>query len=146
MTANIHIVNCDAPPCLMSGVMIYHHKKMGMLNIIPEMIKLYSYYGGDIHDSRVEEILLGEAKSSLLEDFGLNANVVDYLYNNQQIIPESWKGKKIYFFNTVFKPREGSCYINYLEWQWWHGCNPLWIVGQEHFFSILTKNSYFAIK
>jgi hypothetical protein len=46
----------------------------------------------------------------------LNANVLDYLLEHKEEIPEEWKGKYIYFWGTIFRNSDGYRYVRYLCW------------------------------
>jgi hypothetical protein len=46
----------------------------------------------------------------------LNANVLDYLLDHEEIIPEEWKGKYIYFWGTVYRHNRGNRYVRCLCW------------------------------
>ena len=67
----------------------------------------------------------------------LNANVLDALYENPYLIPESWKKDEngkiryIFFWGTIFRHRVGSLNVRYLDfsgrWQWdWHWLGHDW--------------------
>lgn len=45
----------------------------------------------------------------------LNANVLDYLLANPELIPESWKGKSIFFWGTIYR-RFSRFYVRCLRW------------------------------
>src|SRR3989344_5319984 len=53
----------------------------------------------------------------------LNANILDYLLANPQLIPEEWKGKAVFFWGTIYRYRHsyGHLFVRYLYWdgeQW----------------------------
>ena len=62
----------------------------------------------------------------------LNANVLDYLYEHQSLIPESWKGKCVYFWGTIFRLANGdlgvrSLYFNGGAWRrYYHWLDDDW--------------------
>ncbi len=69
----------------------------------------------------------------------LNANVLDYLREHPQLIPDSWKvdgngnTRYIFFWGTVYRRSDGDLYVRYLSW---HGdrClwSSLWLDGDWH--------------
>ena len=57
----------------------------------------------------------------------LPANVLDYFLENQELIPEIWKSKAIFFWGTVYRGRSGDLYVRYLygnggRWDWDYCC------------------------
>jgi hypothetical protein len=46
----------------------------------------------------------------------LNANVLDYLLEHKEEIPEEWKGKRIYFWGTIFRSSGGNRHVRCLDW------------------------------
>ena len=52
----------------------------------------------------------------------LNVNVLDYLFKNPHLIPESWKKDEkgntryIFFWGTIYRNSGGSLYVRYLYW------------------------------
>ncbi|PIR99236.1 hypothetical protein COT87_00525 [Candidatus Collierbacteria bacterium CG10_big_fil_rev_8_21_14_0_10_44_9] len=54
----------------------------------------------------------------------LNANVLDFLLANPDIIPYEWKGKAVFFWGTIYRSPSGSSCVRYLYWiggRWsWH--------------------------
>jgi hypothetical protein len=61
----------------------------------------------------------------------LPAHVLDYLYENLHLIPDSWKRKFIFFWGTVYRGSGGRLCVHYLGWnglRWY--CNYVWLDGQ----------------
>ncbi|MBN1585422.1 hypothetical protein JW899_03585 [Candidatus Uhrbacteria bacterium] len=46
----------------------------------------------------------------------LSAHVLDYLLAHQELIPESWKGKVVFFWGTVYRSRYGFPFVRDLYW------------------------------
>jgi hypothetical protein len=52
----------------------------------------------------------------------MNANVLDFLLANPDLIPEEWKKDEhgntryIFFWGTVYRDRGGDLYVRYLCW------------------------------
>jgi hypothetical protein len=128
-----HLIDCDANPFVPEGWKVEQHRKGGQLEWNPERIALYlskgqqdgKYIGG--HKLRKE-----------LEDKPvLNACVLDYLLAHPDLIPESWKGKVVFFWGTIYRSADGGLYVRCLywdggRWSWdclwlgldWHGGHP----------------------
>jgi hypothetical protein len=56
----------------------------------------------------------------------LPANVLDYLYENQHLIPEEWKGKTVFFWGTVYRDWYGLLCVRGIWWNpagcYWRAC------------------------
>jgi hypothetical protein len=46
----------------------------------------------------------------------LNANILDYLLENQELIPESWKNIIVFFLGTQYYDPLGNICVRYLCW------------------------------
>lgn len=46
----------------------------------------------------------------------LPANVLDWLLERPELIPESWKGQYVFFWGTVYRGRDGNLCVRYLCW------------------------------
>lgn len=46
----------------------------------------------------------------------LNATVLDYLLAHPELIPESWKGKFVFFWGTIYRVSGGGLYVRCLCW------------------------------
>jgi len=46
----------------------------------------------------------------------LNANVLDYLLSHQEIIPEDWKKKRIFFFGTIYGGPNREYFVRAIYW------------------------------
>lgn len=57
----------------------------------------------------------------------LNANVLDYLLAHPDLIPEDWKGKRVYFWGTIYQVEGFGRHVRYLtfdeketnKWRWY---------------------------
>ena len=56
----------------------------------------------------------------------LGADVLDYLLENPEKIPESWKGKSVYFWGTIYHDSGGDLCVRSLFWR-----GGLWGWGGE---------------
>ena len=112
------LIDCDAAPFVPDGWSVEEHKKGGSLKFDSSKISLYlskkqkkGTIGG--HDLREE----------LANKPVMNANVLDYLLAHPELIPESWKGKAIFFWGTIYRSSGGGLCVRYLgsvgsEWDW----------------------------
>ncbi|MDD5397270.1 MAG: hypothetical protein PHW24_04440 [Candidatus Moranbacteria bacterium] len=119
-----HIIDCDADPFVPDGWKIEKHLKGGKFEWNADKVSLYlskEQEGG----SAIE----GNKLRKKLEKMPvLNANVLDYLLKNPQLIPEDWKGKAVFFWGTIYRCSDGSLCVRYLYWgggEWDWGCSWL---------------------
>jgi len=116
-----YIIDCDVDPYIPNNLKIEEHIKGGQLQWNTEEVELYlcdKQKSGSIEGNKLRKKLKGK--------FVLNACVLDYLLANPQLIPESWKGKYIFFWGTIYRNSDGSLYVRCLYWiggEWrWSGC------------------------
>ena len=113
-------INCDKNPKIpYDGWTIESHKKMGKIEWNPDNIELY------LSDKQKTGHISGnELRKELENKPVLNACVLDYLLKHQDLIPDSWKGKNVYFWGTIFRSAHGNLCVRYLYWddgRWnWH--------------------------
>jgi hypothetical protein len=82
-------------------------------------------------------------KLAELGDALLNANVLDWLLAHPEEIPESWRGKEVFFWGTIYRRSSGYLCVRYLywggsRWYWsyfwldsrWNGSNPAAVLGE----------------
>lgn len=124
-----HIIDCDATPMIPSGLHIEEKDQLagrvrGQLAFDPNAVTLYlsenQKSGGVINGHKLAKELASQVVYT--------ANVLDYLLVHQELIPESWKGKAVFFFGTVYRGSGGDLYVRYLCWvggQWVSIC--LWL-------------------
>ena len=78
----------------------------------PEKLELYLDEG-----QQDDKVIHGELLKERLEDKPvLPANVLDHLLANTAMIPETWKGKYVNFWGTVYCYVDGSLGVRYLFW------------------------------
>ncbi|MEK7115066.1 MAG: hypothetical protein AAB847_01780 [Patescibacteria group bacterium] len=134
-----HVVDCDADPLIPQGWSLKgegaEHRKGGMVKLERRGEDLYA------NGKKIELFLVEGQKGSnnigghklrkkLVSKPVLNANVLDYLLKpeNQHLIPESWKGKYVFFWGDVYRGSGGDPYVRYLCWHgggWRWGCRWL---------------------
>jgi len=120
-----HIINCDADPYLPDGwKKVEEHIKGGQLRWNSDEVSLYLSDKQKDGSWIVGNKLRKELKGKLV----LNANVLDYLLANPQIIPEEWKDKVVFFWGTIYRSSDVNLYVRYLIWRdgMWNWSN-LWL-------------------
>lgn len=111
-----HTIDCDADPFVPDGWKVEEHQKGGQLQWDAEKVSLYlcdEQRGGSIEGNQLRKKLKGESV--------LNANVLDYLLANPQLIPDDWKGRYIFFWGTIYRHSLGRPCVRYLHcfgWPW----------------------------
>ncbi len=107
-----HIIDCDTAPRVPDGWKVENHKPGGKLEWNAGMVQLYLSAR-----QQGEKCLEGNKLRQELEGKPvLNANVLDYLLDHPALIPVEWKGKRIYFWGTIYRGSSGSLYVRYLRW------------------------------
>ncbi|MFA5024863.1 MAG: hypothetical protein WC523_08035 [Patescibacteria group bacterium] len=104
-------IDCNVTPHTPYNYTIKEHQTGGLIKFIPSQISLYASkeQAGYLTISGYE--LWEEVKKLPV----LNANVLDYLWNNKNLIPEEWKDKIIYFWGTIYDSKDGPR-VRCLEW------------------------------
>ncbi len=72
----------------------------------------------------------------------LGANVLDELLLSPELIPETWKSKKILFLGTEYQDSQGQVHIRYLEYQKKNG----WIWDSVRLLDLLGWDFYVPLK
>ena len=113
-----HIIDCDADPFIPTGLTVEEHHKGGSFKWDPAAVQFYlsdsQRNGEGIQGHKLRKELAGKPV--------LNANVLDYLFTHQHLIPESWKKKTsgyiayIFFWGTIYRYPDGRLYVRYLDW------------------------------
>lgn len=115
-----HLIDCDADLVVPNGWTLEEHKKGGQLQFDPAKIELFlskkQQNGKVIEGNKLRKELEGKPV--------LNANVLDYLLAHPELIPDSWKGKRIYFWGTIFRHSDGNLCVRSLHW---YGCQWNWL-------------------
>lgn len=114
----LYLIDCDVAPYVLDGWKVEEHLKGGQYQWDPSKTQLYlskKQKGGVVEGNKLRQEL---AKQPVL-----NADVLDYLLQNPQLIPEDWKGKYVFFWGTVYRNSRGNLYVRYLywrgdEWRW----------------------------
>ena len=119
-----HVIDCDAKPYVPNGLIVEEHIKGGELVWDASKIELYlddgQKGGGRIQGYELRKVLKGKRV--------LNANVLDHLLAHPKLIPESWKGKAVFFWGTIYRNAVGFLYVRYLYWDVDRWCsNDIWL-------------------
>lgn len=124
------IIDCDAAPFVLDVWKVEEHKKGGQLIFDPSHFEFYLDEGQE-NDKYVEG---NKLRQRLAGKPVLNANVLDYLLANPDLIPEEWKTDEtgntryIFFWGTVYRDRGSSgdlcvrcLYWDGDGWRWRYG-------------------------
>ena len=107
-----HLIDCDADPFIPNDWKIEEHQKGGHFKWNASQVSLFlsdpQKKNKSIEGNKLRAILKGEPV--------LNANVLDYLLKNPQLIPEEWKGKAIFFWGTIYRHSGGLLCVRCLCW------------------------------
>jgi len=100
-----HLIDCDADPFVPSGWTVESHRKGGQFAFDHAKIKLYLS-----PNQRNGKIINGnKLRKELANEPVLNANVLDYLLKNPNLIPEQRKKDEsgntlyIFFWGTIYR-------------------------------------------
>lgn len=105
-----HIIDCDATPVLpYSSWTVEDHQKGGRLKWNPKKVKLW------LSDQQKNGYVTGNVLRKEVPN-PLNANVLEYLFIHQELIPEEWEGKYVFFWGTIFRDSHGRLCVRYLYW------------------------------
>jgi hypothetical protein len=81
------------------GDIIVEHIGEGIWKFNPDEIGLHLADG-----QKNGKFMTGiELREALKNEPTMNANVCNYLYAHQELIPESWGGKRVYFWGTIIR-------------------------------------------
>lgn len=120
-----HIIDCSADPAdvYSEDFKITKHVATGKFRWDPSRINLYRPVSKPLND----EDRLPEFKQVLLETSAMpvcNANILDFLLERQNLIPETWKEYRIFFLGTGYRYyKRGNVDYRCLQWQ---GVNWKW--------------------
>jgi hypothetical protein len=116
--AGTNVIDCDADPFLPDGWKVEEHKKGEQFNFDPSIVQFYLADG----QKNGKSIEGNKLRKELVNMPVMNANVLDYLMANPDLIPEEWKKddagntRYIFFWGTIYRYSDGSLYVRYLYW------------------------------
>jgi len=111
------IINCSAQPFIPGGWSIHPEDQLPNrittkdFEFNPKNFSLY------LSDKQKQGAIGGnQLKEELKNQKVLTANVLDYLLEHPELIPEEWKGKAIFFWGTIYRNSDGFLSVRYLFW------------------------------
>ena len=111
-------VDCDADPFIPSALSsVVSHQSGGQFLFDIKNISLYL----SPHQKNEDFIKGDMLQRELANKHVLNANVLDYLLAHPNLIPEAWKGKKVFFWGTIYLGTYGLLTVRSLVF-----CDNLW--------------------
>jgi hypothetical protein len=120
-----HIIDLDAAPHIPKNLKVESHKKGGQFEWDLKKVQLYLSPNQEDGKYIVGKYLRKELENQPV----LNANALDYLLEHRELIPEEWKGKRIFFWGTIYLHSNGNLCVRCLcrsgkSWYW--DCNWLY--------------------
>jgi hypothetical protein len=125
-------VDLDADPFVPNGWTLVEHQKGGKFEWNVSNVKLHvspnQQRKSGIEGNWLREQLKGKRP--------YNAILLDYLLENQDLIPEQWKGKFVYFWGTLYRDTGNKTCVRCLcrhrgEWRWHYGWLESYFTGSE---------------
>lgn len=130
----VHMIDCTTPyqfdPFFLANTVkpiVALHQNGGRFSYSPGLVGLYQASQQQTDDMATGEVVLEKLRSHFM--FPLDANVLMYLDEHEELIPETWKGKTVFFFGTVYQMRDGSRVVPYLHWHTWGVDRGNWQIG-----------------
>ena len=106
------MVDLDADPMVPGDWKVESHQKGGQFKWDPAKVELY--LDVDQQNGKVIEGNLLRWRVKSRNPF--NDNLADFLLAHTELIPESWKGKEVFFWGTIYRNADGNFYVRYLRW------------------------------
>lgn len=121
------LIDCDTAPWCPYGWRVEEHRPGGQLEFDPAKVAFHL----DDGQKNGRTIVGNELRKHLAEMPVMNANVLDHLLANPQLIPDSWKmdadgyPRDIYFWGTVYRSGVSLLCVRCLcrgggQWRWNH--------------------------
>ena len=118
------LVDLDAAPYIPAGWKVEEHVRGGQFKFDPAKVKPYFS-----KKQRYGKVIGGyDLRQELKAQPAFNANLLDFLLKNPRLIPESWKGKAVFFWGTIYRDADGNLCVRCLAWngsQWCWDCHWL---------------------
>jgi len=119
------VIDLDADASTFGRLTVKEHKKGGLFKWNPAQVQFY-LSGRQIHGKRIDgNEIYKEVKDKQI----FNANLLDYLLDNQHLIPEEWKLDKqgrtryICFWGTIYRNSDDLMFVRYI---YWHEVTWVW--------------------
>lgn len=111
-------VDTNAPPWIPQGLFVAYHqttgpRNTGLLEWNPLRVVLW-VAEGQKGDKGISGYQLYQEITQKVTS--LNANVLDYLLEHPQLIPEEWKDKDVFFWGTIYRNIRGNQFVRCLHW------------------------------
>ena len=131
-----YVIDCDAPPFVPEGWTMEEHRKGGLFKLEPGKIdtQIKLHLSAAQRDGKV--IKGTKLREELKDKPVLNANVLDYLLEHQELIPDDWKkdekgnSRYIFFWGTIYRDSDGDPSVRCLYWRgvvWhWYWLEHVW--------------------
>lgn len=107
-----NLVDMRAQPFVPGGWTVEQHIA-GSENFELDMSKLSLYLSDKQKGGYIEGV---ELRKELKGKLVMNANLLDYFLEHQDLIPKDWKGKNIFFWGTIYRNSNGNLCCRYLSW------------------------------
>ncbi|HQB76530.1 MAG TPA: hypothetical protein PLI25_03055 [bacterium] len=108
-----HLIDCDSAPFIPKGWSLEEHRRNGFLKFDPAKISLY------LPRKQKKGIEGEELRKILANKPVMNANILDYLLDHPELIPEDWKDKYVFFWGTIYRLPNGVPAVRCLEWDYY---------------------------
>lgn len=105
-------VDAEVDPFVPNGWQVERHTKGGVVKFDKSKLALFL----DEKQRGKGSIVGNELQKKLETQPILNANWLDFLLKHQHLIPESWKGKAVFFWGTIYRNQDGRLCVRYLYW------------------------------
>jgi hypothetical protein len=104
-------VDLDAAPYVPEGWKVESHTKGGKILFSPNMVDLY------LSEEQRTVLTQGDDLRKKVEVKNpYNANLLDFYLAHPELIPESWKGKYVFFWGTIYIRADGRPHVRSLGW------------------------------
>ncbi len=123
----IDLIDLGVTPFNPYGWRVEEHTTGGLVEWNPGNVALYL----SVSQSDGKSIVGRELRRELTGRPVFNANLLDYLHENPNLIPEEWKGQRIFFWGTIYSNAAGRLCVRCLvwdgaRWRW----NYEWLEGR----------------
>ncbi|MEI7742005.1 MAG: hypothetical protein WCJ29_05920 [bacterium] len=105
-------INLEAPPFVPRGWTVEEHRGTGEL-LVRDIPKIRLFTAETQKGPGIGGAVL---RKELAEKPVLNANVLDFLLKNPDLIPNEWQNSQVYFWGTVYRGKDGFVRIRMLHW------------------------------
>jgi hypothetical protein len=112
-----HMIDLDKDPLIpWEGATVEEHRKGGQFEWNPKKVQLF-LSKNQLNGKTIEGHKL---RKELAKDPVFNANLLDYLLEHPELIPDDWKldanndTRYIYFWGTIFRGSGGALCVRYL--------------------------------